>query len=77
MANLGQLIQAAITAWRDGRDVEALSEAEPATVELEEFAVVIAPLARKAAEPLRVHTEVVGSDGETLAEATVTIPEAP
>lgn len=75
MANLGQLIQAAITAWRDGRDVETLAASEPVTVELEEFAVVIAPLARRGDGPLRVHTEVVGSDGETLAEATVTIPE--
>ena len=75
MANLSQLIQAAITAWRDGRDVDALAASEPATVELDEFAIVIAPLARRAAEPLRIHAEVVGSGGETLAEATVTLAD--
>jgi hypothetical protein len=75
MANLSQLIEAAITAWRDGRDVDTLADSDPATVELDEFAIVIAPLPRQAAEPLRVHTEVVGSDGETLAEATVTLAD--
>lgn len=76
MANLSQLIEAAIAAWRDGRDLATLADSAPATVEFDEFAVVIAPLARAPDAPLRIHTAVVGSDGETLAEATVTLKDA-
>ena len=50
MANLSQLIEAAVEAWRDGRSGAALDTAA-------------------------VQVEVIGGDGETLAEARVTLRE--
>jgi hypothetical protein len=75
MANLGQLIEAAVEAWRDGRSGAALDQAEDALVELDGLAVAIRKLPRAKDGTAAVQVEVVGSDGETLAEARVPLRE--
>ena len=43
MANLSQLIQAAIAEWRDGRPLAALRGAPAAVIEFDEFEVLVTP----------------------------------
>lgn len=75
MANLGQLIEAAVEAWRDGRSGAALDAAEGALVELDGLAVAIHPQKRAKDGSLAVRVEVIGGDGATLAEARVPLRE--
>jgi hypothetical protein len=75
MANLSQLIQAAVEAWQDGRSGAALDDAEGALVELDGLAVAIRPLKRGPDGKAAVSVEVIGGDGVTLAEARVSVRE--
>ena len=72
MANLSQLIQAAVAEWRDGRSLKALRGAPPAVIEFDEFEVLVTPLP---GTPLAVNAAVMNGDGETLAEARVEVKD--
>ena len=76
MSNLSQLIQTAVSAWRDGRSGAALADAEGAVVQFDQFEVVIRPLPRESGRKPAVDIEVLGSDGETLAEARIELADA-
>ncbi len=71
MANLGRLIQEAVAAWRAEQGDTPLKPDEAAVVELDAFEVVITPLPPEPGRKPAVAVEVVGGDGETLAEARV------
>ena len=71
MANLSQMIQAAIAAWRDGRPLSALRGAPAAVIEFDEFEVLVTPQAGAPNRPFAVTAAVLNGDGETLAEARV------
>jgi hypothetical protein len=75
VANLSQLIEAAVEAWRDGRSGAALDEAAGALVELDGLSVAIHKLERTPDGTAAVQVEVIGGDGETLAEARVKLRE--
>jgi hypothetical protein len=75
MANLSQLIQAAVEAWRDGRSGAALDGAAGALVELDGLSVAIQPQKRARDGTAVVSVAVIGGDGATLAEARVMVPE--
>jgi hypothetical protein len=75
MANLSQLIQAAIAEWRDGRPLAALHGAPAAVIEFDEFEVLVTPHPAKPGERLAVTAAVLNGDGETLAEARVEVTD--
>ena len=76
MANLSQLIEAAVAEWRDGRSLKALRGAPPAVIEFDEFEVLVTPLPASAGGPLAVTAAVMNGDGETLAEARIEVKDA-
>lgn len=75
MANLSQLIEAAITAWRDGRPVKVLRGAPAAVIEFDEFEVLVTPQPGAPGSPLAVTAAVLNGDGETLAQARVEVKD--
>ncbi|MBI3512508.1 MAG: hypothetical protein HY060_00280 [Proteobacteria bacterium] len=76
MANLSQLIEAAVAEWRDGRPLTSLRGAPPAVIEFDEFEVLVTLLPAAAGAPLAVSAAVMNGDGETLAEARVEVKDA-
>jgi hypothetical protein len=75
MANLSQLIEAAVAAWRAQQGDTPLEPDEAAVVELDAFEIVITTLPRAPGETPAVAVEVIGGDGETLAEAQVELKD--